>query len=136
MQSTVFPSPQISFHFPFWGTWVAQLIRRPTSAQVMILRFVGLSPTLGSLLSAQSPLQILCPPLSLFLPCSLSLSLSFKGKHFFLKERIIAVPTNFSSVPTWKGANTNQLFISIILLLQECYINGMRWCIIFFFTQE
>ena len=36
------------------GTWVAQSVKRPTSAQVMILRFVGLSPALGSVLTAQS----------------------------------------------------------------------------------
>ena len=58
------------------GAWVAQ---RPTSAQVMIPRFVGSSPMLGSGLTARS----LEPAwdsvsLSLFLPhsCSLSLSLS------------------------------------------------------------
>ena len=27
-----------------WGTWVAQSVKRPTSAQVMISRFVSLSP--------------------------------------------------------------------------------------------
>ena len=43
------------------GAWVAQSVKRPTSAQVVISRFVGLSPTLSSL----------DPPLSL------SLSLSF-----------------------------------------------------------
>ena len=44
------------------GAWVAQSVKHPTSAQVMISRFVSLSPTLGSLLSTQSLLQILCPP--------------------------------------------------------------------------
>ena len=34
-----------------------------TSVQVMISRSVGSSPTSGSLLSAQSLLRILCPPL-------------------------------------------------------------------------
>ena len=33
--------------------WVAQLVS-PTSAQVMIMQFMGLSPTLGSVLTAQS----------------------------------------------------------------------------------
>ena len=37
-------------------------------AQAMISRFVSLSPTSGSLLSVQSLLQILCPPLSALLP--------------------------------------------------------------------
>lgn len=27
-----------------WGTWVAQLAKRPTLAQVIISRFMGLSP--------------------------------------------------------------------------------------------
>ena len=36
------------------GTWVAQLVKRPTSAQVMILQFVGSSPVSGSVLTAQS----------------------------------------------------------------------------------
>ena len=41
--------------------WVAQSVKRPTSAQVMISRFVGLSPA-----STQSlePAQILCLTLS------------------------------------------------------------------------
>ena len=36
------------------GAWVAQLIGRPTSAQVMISRSVGSSPASGSGLTAQS----------------------------------------------------------------------------------
>ena len=38
----------------FRGTWVAQLVKRPTSAQVMISWFVSSSPTSGSVLTAQS----------------------------------------------------------------------------------
>ena len=37
-----------------WGTWVVQLVEHLTLAQVMISRFVSSSPTLDSLLSAQS----------------------------------------------------------------------------------
>ena len=47
------------------GAWVAQPVKRLTWAQVKISQFVSSSPALGSLLSAQSPLQILCPHLSL-----------------------------------------------------------------------
>ena len=62
------------------GAWVAQLVKRPTLAQVMISRFMGSSPTLGSVLIAQSlepastsvslspsarPLLMLCVSLSL-----------------------------------------------------------------------
>ena len=36
------------------GTWVAQLVKWPTSAQVMISQFVSSSPTPGSVLTAQS----------------------------------------------------------------------------------
>ena len=38
----------------FWGTRVAQLVKPLTSAQVMILWFMSSSPTLGSVLTAQS----------------------------------------------------------------------------------
>ena len=63
----------------FWGAWVAQLVKRPTSAQFTISRCVGLSPASGSALTARSlepasdsvspslsasPLLVLC--LSLF----------------------------------------------------------------------
>ena len=34
------------------GSWVARSVKRPTSAQVMSSRFVSLSPTLGSVLTA------------------------------------------------------------------------------------
>ena len=36
------------------GTWVTQLVKHPTSAQVMISQFVCSSPSLGSVLTAQS----------------------------------------------------------------------------------
>ena len=64
------------------GTYVAQSVEVLTSAQVMISWFMGLSPTSGSLLSAQNPLQILCSPLSLPFPL-LMLSLSKMNKHLF-----------------------------------------------------
>ena len=65
---------------------MAQLVKRPTSAQVMISQFLSSSPASGSLLSAQSPLWILCPPLSVSLQLVLSLSLS-KQTNFKKKER-------------------------------------------------
>ena len=37
-----------------WGAWVAQSVKCTTSAQVMISRFVSLSPTSGSVLTALS----------------------------------------------------------------------------------
>ena len=53
---------------------MAQSVERPTSAQVMISRFVSLSPASGSLLSAQDLLQILYPISLYLLTCAVSLS--------------------------------------------------------------
>ena len=65
--------------FIFRSTWVVQLVKRSTSAQVMISQFVGSSPASGSVLTAQSlepasdsvspslsapPLLVLCLSLS------------------------------------------------------------------------
>ena len=36
-----------------WGAWVAQSVKRPTLAQVMITRSVSSSPASGSVLTAQ-----------------------------------------------------------------------------------
>ena len=63
-----------------WGAWVAQLVERPTSAQVMISQFVSSSPVLGSVLTAQS-LEPASDAASPSLPpspnsCSVSLCLS------------------------------------------------------------
>ena len=58
---------------------MAQLVKRPTSAQVMISWFVSLSPVLGSMLTAQSlgpALDSVSP--SLTAPPQLTLSLSQK----------------------------------------------------------
>ena len=37
-----------------WGAWEAQSVGRPTSDQIMISQFVGLSPVSGSVVVAQS----------------------------------------------------------------------------------
>ena len=37
-----------------WGIWVVQSVGRLASAQVMVSRFVGSSPVLGFVLTAQS----------------------------------------------------------------------------------
>ena len=73
--------------------WVAPLVKRPTSAQVMISWFIGFSPLTGSVLTAQSlepASDVASPSLSVPLPLlfvfslslshSLSLSLS-QNKH-------------------------------------------------------
>ena len=49
------------------GTWVAQLVKRLTAAQVMISWFMSSSPALGSVLTAQSlkpALDSVCASLS------------------------------------------------------------------------
>ena len=63
------------------SAWVAQSVERLTSAQVMILWFMGLSPVSGSVLTAQSldpALDSVSPSLSAppLLTLCLSLSLS------------------------------------------------------------
>ena len=49
----ILPSIGLKYYL-LWGAWVAQSVKRPTWAQVMILWFVGSSPVLGSVLTAQS----------------------------------------------------------------------------------
>ena len=64
-----------------WGAWVAQLVQWPALTQVMIWWFVSSSPTLGSLLTAQSlepAMESVSPSLSA--PPLLALSLSLKNK--------------------------------------------------------
>ena len=69
----------------FGGSWVAQPVERPTSAQVMISRFVISSPESGSVLTARSlepasdsvSPSLSAPPL---LVLSLFLSLSLKNE--------------------------------------------------------
>ena len=54
-----------------WGTWVAQWVKHPTSAQVIISQLVSLSPMSGSVLTVQSlepALDSVSPSLSAPLP--------------------------------------------------------------------
>ena len=55
---------------------VAQSVKCPTSAQIMISWFMSWSPPSGSLLSVQSLLQLFCPSLSLCTPHWFSVSIS------------------------------------------------------------
>ena len=52
------------------GTWVAQSVKQPTSAQVTISQLVSLSPASGPVLTARSLKPAFSLPLSLTLPCS------------------------------------------------------------------
>ena len=58
---------------------MAQLAKRPTSARVMISRFVSSSPASGSVLTVRSLLEILSPSLSAF-PRLLFLNRLLKNK--------------------------------------------------------
>ena len=46
--------PILQLNISSRGTWVAQLVNCPTSAQVLISQFVSSSPVLESVLTAQS----------------------------------------------------------------------------------
>ena len=63
------------------GAWVIQVVKCPTLAQVMISWFMGSSPMLGSVLTAQSlePASCSVSP-SLSAPSSLMLCLSLSQK--------------------------------------------------------
>ena len=78
------PVCQISisnFENYLWGAWVAQSVKRPTSARVTISRSVSSSPAPGSGLTAQSlepASDSVSPSLSAPTPFMLCLSLSQK----------------------------------------------------------
>ena len=71
----------------FWGARVAQSVKLLTLAQVMISRFMGSSPTSGSVLIAQT-LEPALDTLSLSLSLSLSLTHSKLNKHQKIKVEI------------------------------------------------
>ena len=86
------------------GTWVAQLVRCQTLTQVMIPRFVGLSPTLVSVMKAQSlePARDSVSP-SLSVPPLLMLCLSLSrinNKHGTKKDRSMEQNTEPINGPT------------------------------------
>ena len=72
------------------GAWVAQSVKRPTSAQVMISQFVSSSPESGSVLTAQSlePVSDSVSP-SLSAPPPLMLCLSFCLKNKNIKKKFL-----------------------------------------------
>ena len=100
--------------------WVAQLVECLTSAQVMISRFVSSSPASGLLLSAQSPLWIFCPPLSLPIPdsCILSLSLSLSKINKHLKKCFKGI--QFLEIPSFINKTLFALHHSFVGVL-KCY---------------
>ena len=78
------PPKFIIFKLNIGAHLVAQLVKPPTLAQVMISPSVSLSPVSGSVLTAWSLFQILSPSLSF--PHSYSVSLSKINKHLKEKE--------------------------------------------------
>ena len=84
-----FPPQRLGSHPPLpfratsktWGAWVAQLVERPTSAQVTISQSVSSSPVSGSVLDSLEPgtcfrlgVSLSLSPPQLMLARSLSLS--------------------------------------------------------------
>ena len=85
------------------GPWVAQSGKHPTLAPVMISQCVGLSPTSGSVLTAQTleaALDSVFPSLSLSLSAPPLLMLSVKNKYMNIKEKDI-YPETFQKIMTY-----------------------------------
>ena len=93
--------------FPSRGTWVSQLVKRPTSAQIMISWFVGSSPTSGSscsVLTAWSldPASDSVSPF-LFAPLLLMLCLCLSDILIKHKTKIKKKKKNFPFPPYYSG---------------------------------
>ena len=73
-----------------WGTWKAQSVKRLTSAQVIILQFVGLSPALLSVLTGQSLESDSVSPLSALPLLTLCLCPSLSKINIKLKTTFYA----------------------------------------------
>ena len=85
-----------------WGAWVAQPVKCPTLAQVMISRFAGSSPASGSVLAARSlepASDSVSPSLSAPPLLMLSLSLSLKNKINITKIKIKKNRTGGAPMP-------------------------------------
>ena len=79
-----------------WGAWLAQLVKWLTSAQVMVVGFVCLSPMSDSVLTAWSlepALDSVSPSLSL--PLAHALSLSKINIYIFLSGLVMARLSSF-----------------------------------------
>ena len=98
------------------GAWVAQSVKRPTWAQVMISRSVSSSPASGSVLTARNLLRILCLPLSLCpspahtLSLCLSVCLSLKNKEAFKKIVLIGESSPTLPLPPPQKKSQSHLF--------------------------
>ena len=75
----IFKIGKRNWNSKFWGTWVAQWVKHPTLAQVMISQLRSSSPVSGSVLTAQSlepASDAMSPSLSAPPPLMLCLSVS------------------------------------------------------------
>ena len=102
----------------------ARWVKCLTSAPVTISRLSSLGPASRSLLSAQSPLGVLCPPLPLPLPArSLSLSLSKISKHEKQQLPVCAQndPSCSRNAPTggaWVAQSAERLTLAQVMISQ------------------
>ena len=107
------------------GAWVAQSVKHPTSAQVIILQFVSLSPTSGSVLTAQSlepASHSVSPSLSAPHPLTLCLFLS-KNKHlkvFFLRMKKMKQ----NLIEMWDTIKCTDIHVMGVVEWQESWEEG------------
>ena len=120
------------------GAWVAQLVKRLTSAQMVILQFMSSSPTSVSVLTAQSlepgaRLYVslsLCPSPTCALALSLSLSLSKLNlkKHFKKRKKkrkwIMIIIISFFNLQKRKPKLRNKVTESVASQLYVSLVPG------------
>ena len=106
-----------------WGTWVAHSVKHLTLAEVMISQFVGSSPTLGSVLTAQSlepALDSLSPSLSASTYALLSETFLNKSKMNYwdlIKTKTSAQPREQST--KLKGNLWNERYSQMTYLIKD-----------------
>ena len=96
-----------------WGTWLVQLVEHLPLTQVMISRLGSSSPTPGSLLLAQNPLQILCLPLSLPLTRTCFLSIINNNNK---KSNLSVLKSLFKVFPLICASGLSQWAICSLIL--------------------
>ena len=113
LQQTSSSSQMLRFTAKSWGAYMAQSVKQPTSAQVMISWFVSSSPSLGSLLAAHSlepDSDSVSPSLSLPLPCSHSVFFCLSEmnkckKKFFFNLKLSLMRLKRGSIQFKKAIN-------------------------------
>ena len=95
------------------GTWVVQLVKHLTSAQVIVARILGLSPALGLELSLSLPVPPSLP-LPLYLPV-LTCVLVFSPKNKILKKKKKTVSLEFRLHLIFRNIYFTKFFLVISL---------------------